>query len=48
MAFDPTVKIRGGGNPIVVMAAMPNIRMGPPLRSQTADAYHCIMVAIRT
>ena len=47
MASDPTMKIRGGGNPIRAMAFMPSERMGSPLRSQTADAYDCIMVPIR-
>jgi len=47
MASDPTMKIRGGGNPKRSMASMPTERMDPPLRSQTADAYDCIMVPIR-
>src|SRR5262245_7645401 len=38
--------VRGGGVPLSPMAAMPALRMGPPLRSFAADAHACIMVRV--
>src|SRR5262245_50285253 len=40
--------VRGGGVPLSPMAAMPALRMGPPLRSCAADAHECIMVRVTT
>src|SRR4029453_7244774 len=38
--------VRGGGVPLSPMAAMPALRMGPPVRSVAADAHACIMVRV--
>ena len=38
--------VRGGGIPRRPLALTPNGRMGPPLRSFTADAHDCIMVRV--
>ena len=47
MASDPTMKIRGGGNPIANHGLNAGQKNGTPFWSQTLDAYDCIMVPIQ-
>ena len=45
---EPPMTIRGGVDPPTSMDSVPPCRLGLPPRSFAADAYACIMVAIRT